>query len=601
MNTTNVITFVALVWSPLFVPTYMGMIFSNKSIINTIKNEYILSDSKNFYKFSFFYLYNYLNCTLTEYTFQFRTEENFHEEIYHLKMELQQLKKQPNDKNLWFFWEFNLFDSITEAIEDIELLMRNYGTSFMEAFNEFQLSSTDLGYVSKKQMPLCEKPMFDAAITCMNLTASMFILERVDISEEDFVDEFSDMLQKTMHFFDFVFSLLNEYNVDLLNANQKEIYLFLKVTEEEFLLSTTDEDMKISLYDSIFLKNKYGRLLTDTLFKLFDRIFFFELEDVKNYYDFIEIHLIYINTKQGIYNSAEFSREHPFFALTQEWKKLIKINEGLIMIRIPNQFRINRDTKHSSYFDSDIIYKSIMETVNASSSSFSSLKIKFTSLYSQKSRIKIEAQRTYKDNNVSLIVMLNANYDEVNLIDHFLKVLVSNAFFNNDNKSKKRFQVIGSCYYAGEGVQPQYQNFFSHGLNTYTLYKITNMLTPGKKLLHISILAAADNNQIKAREVAEWIINNAGDVFLPVLIYEKDTTEKVETLKSKEQCGSCLVGYAGLYALYMCIFVPIILTTLICIFLCRRFKNAKKYNENITTNAASLKMKYLEPEIKIAA
>lgn len=575
----------------LLIPTHLGTILSNKSIINTVKNEYILSDSKNFYKFTFSYLYNYLNCTLTESVFQFRSTDNFHEVIYTLKKELNQLKEQRNNKNLWFFFEFNLFDSLIVTIENVEILMRNYGTSFIETFNEFQLSSIDFGYVSKNQMTLCKKPIFDTAITSMTVTSALYVLERVDISDGDFVNEFIDMLHKTIIFFNFVFSLLNEHNVDLLYSNQKEIYLFLKVSEQ-FHTFLADEDMKIHLYDSILLKNKYGNILTSNLFKLFERIFFIELDESVNYYNYIEVHLIYINTPRGMFYSSEFSREHPFFALTQQWKNDTLQNEGVLMIRIPNQFRVNPRTKHSSYFDSDIIFKSIMHTVHESASS----SIKFYPLYSQKSKIKIDKKQSYKDNNISLIVLVDADYDETLLIEFFHNVVFSDAFLYNDEHNKKRFQVVGSSNFVADGSQPNFKGFFSHGLNAYILHKITSFLKPGKKLLHISILAATDNSNIKAREIAERMVNNFSNIFSPVLLYEKDMTEKIGTLESKEKCESCVVGYGGLYVLYLCIFIPIFSTIIICIIISKKIQQLNKDSSD-KIRPSSTEMKNLEPSI----
>ncbi|EWC76269.1 hypothetical protein C923_03063 [Plasmodium falciparum UGT5.1] len=91
-------------------------LLSSNSIRQLIKNTYVLNKPKNLYHFTFFYLYNTLKCTLTGKVFEIYEDEKYEKEIFLIKKNLENLKKQKENKNLWVFFEFNLFDSLLSSV-----------------------------------------------------------------------------------------------------------------------------------------------------------------------------------------------------------------------------------------------------------------------------------------------------------------------------------------------------------------------------------------------------------------------------------------------------------------------------------------------------
>ncbi|CRG97334.1 conserved Plasmodium protein, unknown function [Plasmodium gallinaceum] len=587
-----VINVIAFIWTFFFKKIITDDLLSSHTIRNMIKNTHLMNDSKNFNNFSFFYLYNALRCTLTENVFESYEDEKYQKEIHVIKKNLLELKKQTENKNLWLFFEFNLFDSL--ILSDIENNMRNYGIGLSEIFNELKLLNSRFSHVVDYKLNICTGKIFDVEVVSLFLAIVPFLLDKLDITYKDYIGEFSYELQKTLNFFNFFVSLVNKHNTNIVDIDKKEINVFLKV-KDNFHLSASREEKRLSLYDEISLKNKYGKLLISDLFKLFDKIYFFEVEEELNYFDYIEIFPIYVKIENELFKSRNYNMENMFYSLIETFKKDLEVNEGIIMIKIFKQYKIHVDTKRTYYFDSDIIYKTIMHKIHKSTSILSDTKFNF--LYSQNID-NTKRKISNEDITLSLIILIDSNIKDDDLLETFYQIVFSkDIFLSNKEINKHRIKVVGSCIYTKEKQPPIFHGFFSHGLSTYILFKILDLLKPNKKLLYLSIEKAEDNNQIKAEGIAERILNNSGESFEIVLLFERDEIINYDKFEYNEKCDMCLMGYGDLYALYLCIFIPIILSLLTCYFIYKKKKNAKRNSVNNKIHSLRSEIKSIEPNI----
>ncbi|CRG99181.1 conserved Plasmodium protein, unknown function [Plasmodium relictum] len=594
MKEKYVINVLVLIWIFFFKKIVTSDLLSPHTLRNMIKNTYLINDSKNFNNFSFFYLYNALSCTLTENVFDSYVDKKYQKEIFIIKKNLLELKKQTENKNLWIFFEFNLFDSLISAIEDIEKNMRNYGTGISDIFNELKLSDSKFNHIVDYKLNICTQHVFDVEVVSLFLTIVPYLLEKLDISHKGYIREFCYALQKTLNFFNFFISLINEHNINIIDIDKKEINVFLKVKDNFRLVSSVEEN-RLTLYDELILKNKYGKLLINDLFKFFDNFYFFEVEEELNYYDYIEVLPIYIKTENGLFKSRNYNMENMFYSLIETFKKDLEVNEGIILIKIFKQYKINTDTKTTYYFDSDIIYKIIMHEISKSTSILS--EIKFDFLYSQ--NVDSTKRKLANDDiTLSLIILVDSNIKDDDLLEKFYNIVFSgDIFLSNKELNKHRIKIVGSCIFTKEKQPPIFNGFFSHGLSTYILFKILDLLKPNKKLLYLAIEKAEDTNHIKAEGIAERLLNNSKENFETVLLFERGEIINYNKFEHNKKCDMCLVGYGGLYSLYLCIFIPIILSLLICYFIYKKKKYSKKNTVNRKIHSLHSEIKSNEPNI----
>ncbi|SBT76150.1 conserved Plasmodium protein, unknown function [Plasmodium ovale] len=574
---------------------YNDELLSPTNIKNMMRNSYIMDDSKNFSNFSFFYLYNALRCTLTQKVFESYEDERYQREIVLIKKNLLHIKKQRNNRNLWIFFEYNLPDSLIESIEEVEANMRNYGIGLMEIFNELKISNPRFDRIADMALNICSDPIFAVEEVSLYLTTVPFLLDKIDHSPKEYLNEFEYMFRKTLNFFNFVMSLINEHSVNIIDIYKKEINLFLKV-KDQFNFLTSNEENILSLYDEIYLKNKYGNMLTKSLFILLRTVFFFETDYELHYFNYIELMPIYVRTSKGMIKSKNYDMENSYYSLIENtYKNELQINEGILMIRIIKQYNINNDTKIPYYFDSDIIYKSIMYEVHKPV--FLSSYTTFQFLHSQ------NVDGTYKksiheDITLSLIILISTNLSIENVLEKIQSFVFSkDIFLINKELNEERIKVMGSCTYTKESQPPIFQGFFSRGLSTYILLKLLDFLKPNTQLLYLSIEKAEDNNQIRSEIIAERILNNPQGLYKAVLLFERDAIIKYDKFKYNDECDMCLVGYKGLYTLYLCIFLPIITSLLICYYIYMRKKKAKINMMDINSSVLQNDRKSIEPVI----
>lgn len=342
----------------------------------------------------------------------------------------------------------------------------------------------------------------------------------LEISQKNYLREFHYILEKTLNFFNIFMSLINEHNVNIIDIDKKEINLFLKVKDSFDFIRSNEENL-FSLHDEIVLKNKYGQILIKDLFLLFKKIFFIEVDENLIYFNYIDIIPIYIKTKNGLLKSRYYNMENYFYALIENtYKQNLQINEGIILIKILKQYKIHSDTKLAYYFDSDIIYKTILHQIYKQTSHISNINFDF--LYSQ----NIDSTNnllTENDVSLSLIILINSDVDTDKLTEQFYRFsFPKDIFRGNEDINKQRIKVMGSCVYTKESQTPIFNGFFSLGLSTYNLFKIIELLKPNKKLLYLSLEKADDNNQIRAQAIAERIVMNSKELFETVLLFERD-------------------------------------------------------------------------------
>ncbi|ETW48874.1 hypothetical protein PFMALIP_03014 [Plasmodium falciparum MaliPS096_E11] len=498
-----------------------GDLLSSNSIRQLIKNTYVLNKPKNLYHFTFFYLYNTLKCTLTGKVFEIYEDEKYEKEIFLIKKNLENLKKQKENKNLWVFFEFNLFDSLLSSIEEIESNMKKFDIGLLEIYKELKLSDRRFKEVTKYELNICkEEIIFDVEEIGLLLSIVPYALETLEISQKNYLREFHYILEKTLNFFNIFMSLINEHNVNIIDIDKKEINLFLKVKDSFDFIRSNEENL-FSLHDEIVLKNKYGQILIKDLFLLFKKIFFIEVDENLIYFNYIDIIPIYIKTKNGLLKSRYYNMENYFYALIENtYKQNLQINEGIILIKILKQYKIHSDTKLAYYFDSDIIYKTILHQIYKQTSHISNINFDF--LYSQ----NIDSTNnllTENDVSLSLIILINSDVDTDKLTEQFYRFsFPKDIFRGNEDINKQRIKVMGSCVYTKESQTPIFNGFFSLGLSTYNLFKIIELLKPNKKLLYLSLEKAHDNNQIRAQAIAERIVMNSKELFETVLLFERD-------------------------------------------------------------------------------
>ncbi|SOS78974.1 conserved Plasmodium protein, unknown function [Plasmodium sp. gorilla clade G1] len=589
--------FILLILCILNVPDIKtGDLLSSNSIRQLIKNTYVLNKPKNLYHFTFFYLYNTLKCTLTGKVFEIYEDEKYEKEIFLIKKNLENLKKQKENKNLWVFFEFNLFDSLLSSIEEIESNMKKFDIGLLEIYKELKLSDRRFKEVTKYELNICkEEIIFDVEEIGLLLSIVPYALETLEISQKNYLREFHYILEKTLNFFNIFMSLINEHNVNIIDIDKKEINLFLKVKDSFDFIRSNEENL-FSLHDEIVLKNKYGQILIKDLFLLFKKIFFIEVDENLIYFNYIDIIPIYIKTKNGLLKSRYYNMENYFYALIENtYKQNLQINEGIILIKILKQYKIHSDTKLAYYFDSDIIYKTILHQIYKQTSHISNINFDF--LYSQ----NIDSTNnllTENDVSLSLIILINSDIDTDKLTEQFYRFsFPKDIFRGNEDINKQRIKVMGSCVYTKESQTPIFNGFFSLGLSTYNLFKIIELLKPNKKLLYLSIEKADDNNQIRAQAIAERIVMNSKELFETVLLFERDDIIKYDKFDYIDKCDMCLVGYKGLYTLYFCIFIPVLVSLLICYFLYKRkIKNKQNVVDMKNKNFIN-DLKSIEPSI----
>ncbi|SOV77303.1 conserved Plasmodium protein, unknown function [Plasmodium sp. gorilla clade G3] len=573
-----------------------GDLLSSNSIRQLIKNTYVLNKPKNLYHFAFFYLYNTLKCTLTGKIFEIYEDEKYEKEIFLIKKNLENLKKQKENKNLWVFFEFNLFDSLLSSIEEIESNMKKFDIGFLEIYKELKLSDRRFKEVTKYELNICkEEIIFDVEEFGLLLSIVPFVLETLEISQKYYLSEFHYILEKTLNFFNIFMSFINEHNVNIMDIDKKEINMFLKVKDSFDFIRSNEENL-FSLHDEIVLKNKYGQILIKDLFLLFKKIFFIEIDENLIYFNYIDIFPIYIKTKNALLKSRYYNMENYFYALIENtYKQNLQNNEGIILIKILKQYKIHSDTKLAYYFDSDLIYKTILYQIYKQTSHISNTNFDF--LYSQ----NIDSTNnllTENDVSLSLIILINSNVDTDQLIENFYRSsFPKDIFIGNEDINKQRIKVMGSCAYTKESQPPIFNGFFSLGLSTYNLLKIMDLLKPNKKLLYLSIEKADDNNQIRAQVIAERILMSSKELFETVLLFERDDIIKYDKFDYIDKCDVCLVGYKGLYTLYFCIFIPVIVSLLICYFLYKRKIKNKQNMVDMKNKNFINELKSIEPSI----
>ncbi|GAB65530.1 hypothetical protein PCYB_062620, partial [Plasmodium cynomolgi strain B] len=461
------------------------------------------------------------------------------------------------------------------GMAEIEANMRDYDMGFLEMYNELKLSDFNFNRVSNLELDICTNNIFAVEEISLHLTVVPFLLEEAEITTKLYTQEIQEALWKTLNYFNFCMMQINEHNMNVSNIYKKEINIFLKVTDKYDFISINEENI-LELHDEIHLKNKYGKRLLRNFFIFLNLFLFYQVVHELEYFHYIEVIPIYIQTKKGTMKSRSYNMESVFYPLVEEfYKNDLKINEGIILIRILKQYNIESHTKRMHYHDSDFIYKSIIyESVMSSSSEslFGQSDAQFEPLYSQNMDMTKGALPPDEDITLSLILLVNSD-TSVDVILEQIHSLVfpKDIFFANWDSNKERIKIMGSCIYTKESQPPIFQGFFSRGFSTYTLFKILDLLTPNKKLLYLSIDKAEDNkNQIASEKIAERIMNVTQQMYEVVLLFERDAIINFDKFEHSDECDMCLLGYRGLYTLYVCIFIPILVSILICYCIYKR-------------------------------
>ncbi|ANQ07137.1 Uncharacterized protein PCOAH_00013840 [Plasmodium coatneyi] len=544
-------------------------------IRHTMRNYSVMDESKGFSNFALLYLYNALRCTLTQDVFESHEDEKYRKAIFLVKHNLLRLRQKRADRNVWLFFEFDLMDLLLSATAEIEANMRNYDMGLLEMYNELRLSDFTFNRVSNLEMDICTNHIFSVEEVSLHMTVVPFLLEEADITTKLYTQEMRQALWKTLNFFNFFMLQMNEHNITIANIYKKEINVFLKVVDKFDFISVNDENI-LELHDEIHLKKKYGKKLLRNFFIFLNMFLFYQVPDESEYFHYIEVVPIYIRTKKGTMKSRNYNMENIFYPLVERvYKNDLKINEGILLIRILKQYNIESHTKRMYYYNSDFIYKSIIyESVLSSSSELSSGQsgVIFEPLYSQNIDMTKGALTPEEDITLSLILLVNTDTHVDVLLEQIHNfVFPKDIFLANLDSNKERIKIMGSCIYTKESQPPIFQGFFSRGLSTYILFKILDLLKPNKKLLYLSIDKAEDNkNQIASEKIAERIMNVTQGLYEVVLLFERDDIINFDKFEHSDECDMCLLGYRGLYTLYVCIFIPILVSILICYYIYKR-------------------------------
>eukprot|EP00366_Plasmodium_knowlesi_P004340 XP_002261838.1 hypothetical protein, conserved in Plasmodium species [Plasmodium knowlesi strain H] len=535
----------------------------------------VMDESKGFSNFALFYLYNALRCTLTQEAFESHEDDKYRKTIFLVKNNLLRLQERKADRNLWLFFELDLTDLLLSAAAEIEANMRNYDMGLLEMYNELRLSDFTFNRVSNLELDICTNAVLSVEEISLHMTIVPFLLEEADISTKMYMQEIRQALWKTLNFFNFFTLQISEHNITVANMYRKEINLFLKVMDKFDFISMNEENI-LEMHDEIYLKKRYGKKVLGNFFIFLNLFPFYQVLEHFEYFHYIEVVPIYIRTKKGTMKSRGYNMENIFYPLVEGvYKHDLKINEGIILIRILKQYNIGSHTKQMYYYDSDFIYKAIIyESVLSSSTEASSGQsgVKFEALYSQNIDIAKGVLPPDEDITLSLILLVDADtYVEVLLEQIHNFVFPEDISLANLDSNKERIKIMGSCIYTKESQPPIFQGFFSRGLSTYILFKILDFLKPNKKLLYLSIDKSQDNkNQISSEKIAERIMNVTQQLYEVVLLFERDDIINFDKLEHRDECDMCLLGYRGLYTLYMCIFIPILVSILICYYIYKK-------------------------------
>ncbi|CAI7719274.1 conserved Plasmodium protein, unknown function [Plasmodium vivax] len=571
-------------------------------IRHAMRNYSVMDESKGFSNFALLYLYNALRCTLTQDAFESHEDEKYRKEISLVRHNLLRLRRNRADRNLWLFFEFDLLDLLVSATGEIEANLRNYDVGLLEMYNELRLSDFTFNRVANLELDICANHVFSVEEISLHLTVVPFLLEEADVTAQLYTREMRQALWKTLNFFNFCMLQINEHDMNIANMYQKEINVFLKVADKFDFISVNEENV-MELHDEIHLKNKYGKKLLRNFFIFLKMFLFYQVVDEFEYFHYIEVVPIYIRTKKGTMKSRSYNMESVFYPLVEGvYKQDLKINEGILLIRILKQYSIESHTKLGYYYDSDFIYKAIIyESVLTSSSEPSSAQpgVKFEPLYSQNMDVTKRALPADEDLTLSLILLANTDTHVDVLLEQIHNfVFPKDIFLANRDSNRERIKILGSCIYTKESQPPIFQGFFSRGLSTYILFKILDLLKPDKKLLYLSIDKAEDaKNQIASEKIAERIMNVTQQLYEVLLLFERDAIIDFDKLEHSDECDVCLLGYRGLYTLYVCIFIPILLSILVCYCIYRKKMGAQGSSAVRKIAVCPSQVKSIEPNI----
>ncbi|CAG9481729.1 unnamed protein product [Plasmodium vivax] len=571
-------------------------------IRHAMRNYSVMDESKGFSNFALLYLYNALRCTLTQDAFESHEDEKYRKEISLVRHNLLRLRRNRADRNLWLFFEFDLLDLLVSATGEIEANLRNYDVGLLEMYNELRLSDFTFNRVANLELDICANHVFSVEEISLHLTVVPFLLEEADVTAQLYTREMRQALWKTLNFFNFCMLQINEHDMNIANMYQKEINVFLKVADKFDFISVNEENV-MELHDEIHLKNKYGKKLLRNFFIFLKMFLFYQVVDEFEYFHYIEVVPIYIRTKKGTMKSRSYNMESVFYPLVEGvYKQDLKINEGILLIRILKQYSIESHTKPGYYYDSDFIYKAIIyESVLTSSSEPSSAQpgVKFEPLYSQNMDVTKRALPADEDLTLSLILLANTDTNVDVLLEQIHNfVFPKDIFLANRDSNRERIKILGSCIYTKESQPPIFQGFFSRGLSTYILFKILDLLKPDKKLLYLSIDKAEDaKNQIASEKIAERIMNVTQQLYEVLLLFERDAIINFDKLEHSDECDVCLLGYRGLYTLYVCIFIPILLSILVCYCIYRKKMGAQGSSAVRKIAVCPSQVKSIEPNI----
>ncbi|VEV55277.1 conserved Plasmodium protein, unknown function [Plasmodium vinckei vinckei] len=519
-----------------------------------------------------------LRCTLTQNIFESYPDKNYEKEIFIVKEQLLYLNKSSKD------------------IEEIEEYMKNNGINFLEMYNELRRLNPKFRNVSSLTLEVCYDSIVAVDEFSMQLTIFPFILDKLEISDQIYRDEVKYMLEKSFTYFGFFVSVVNEHSNKAVDIYKKEINVFLKI-KEKFNINSLNEKNLLSLYDEIYLKNKYGEKLIQNLFVLFRKVVFLESSNDTYYFNYIDIVPIYIKTINGLYKSRKYNMEKNYYTtIENKYKNSLKINEGIIMIKIVKQYTIGEYTNNPTYFDSDIIYKTIMEEIHKPI--IGDIDTQFHLLYSENVDETKEKRFINDDVTLSLIILTDININVKKLLDNMNNMVLSEDMFSiNKEQDKERIKVMGSCIYTNELQPPIFTGFFSRGLSTYILNKVISLLKPNKQLIYLSIEKTEDASKMKSDVIAERIFSSHWEHYETVLLFERDAIIKYDEFKHNYRCDVCLTGYNGLYTLYFCILLPIVLSLIICYYIYKRKKWMIKNKIDVNSVSMQNKRVLIEPNI----
>ncbi|CAD2087151.1 conserved Plasmodium protein, unknown function [Plasmodium vinckei brucechwatti] len=432
-----------------------------------------------------------LRCTLTQSVFESYPDKNYKKEIF--------------------------------MIEEIEEYMKNNGINFLEMYNELRKLNPKFRNVSRLNLEICYEPIVAIDEFSMQLTIFPFILEKLEISDQTYRSEIKYMLEKSFKYFAFFISIISEHNNRVVDIYKKEINVFIKI-KEKFNINSLNEKNLLSLYDEIYLKNKYGERLIQNLFVLFRKVVFLESANDIYYFNYIDIVPIYIKTVNGLYKSRKYNMEKNYYTtIENKYKNSLKINEGIIMIKIVKQYTIDEYTNNPTYFDSDIIYKTIMQEMHKPI--IGDIDTQFELLYSENVDETKEKRFINDDVTLSLIILTDININMKTLLDNMNSMVLSEDMFSiNKEPDKERIKLMGSCIYTNESQPPIFSGFFSRGLSTYILNKVISLLKPNKQLIYLSIEKTEDASKMKSDVIAERIFSSHWENYETVLLFERDVS-----------------------------------------------------------------------------